>query len=188
MSVSTRPPLILIGSSTGGPQVLEEIFSRVIGIRAAVIIVQHLSAHFVPLLSQHISHASAMPVVIPSDGDTLLGRTLYLAPSGRHLLLEENTRFWFSDSQKVNGVRPSIDITMESLVSQDRDILGILLTGMGVDGAQGLVHIHAIGGMTVVQDPLTCAIRSMPVAAIATGSVRAVLAPAAIADLISRFG
>lgn len=182
-------PIIIIGSSTGGPQVLEEIFSRVVRVPAAIIIVQHLSHSFVPLLGVHIHEACGAPVVIPSDGDSACSGTIYLAPAGRHLILRNNRVFSFSDAEKVNGVRPSIDSTMRSLrPGLGGRCMSILLTGMGVDGAKGTEHIKRTGGVTVVQDPETCAIRSMPLAAIATGSVDYILPPDAIAAMINQFG
>ncbi|MCX6699653.1 MAG: chemotaxis protein CheB, partial [Methanomicrobiales archaeon] len=181
-------PIIIIGSSTGGPQVLEEIFSRVVRVpAAAIIIVQHLSHSFVPLLGVHIHEACGAPVVIPSDGDSACSGTIYLAPAGRHLMLRNNRVFSFSDAEKVNGVRPSIDSTMRSLLpGLGGRCMSILLTGMGVDGAKGTDHIKKNGGVTVVQDPGTCAIRSMPLAAIATGSVDYILPPDAIAVMINQ--
>ncbi|MCX6700157.1 MAG: hypothetical protein NTV68_09550, partial [Methanomicrobiales archaeon] len=100
-----------------------------------------------------------------------------------------NRVFSFSDTEKVNGVRPSIDNTMRSLCpGLGGRCMSILLTGMGVDGAKGTDHIKKNGGVTVVQDPGTCAIRSMPLAAIATGSVDYILPPDAIAVMINQFG
>ncbi|MEI6840779.1 MAG: chemotaxis protein CheB [Methanomicrobiales archaeon] len=189
MRVGDSCPIIVIGSSTGGPQVLEEIFSRVVRVPAAIIIVQHLSHSFVPMLGVHIHEACGAPVVIPSDGESACSGTIYLAPAGRHLLLRNNRVFSFSDTEKVNGVRPSIDSTMRSLrPGLGGRCMSILLTGMGVDGAKGIDHIKKTGGVTVVQDPETCAIRSMPLAAIATGSVDYILPPDEIAGMINQFG
>jgi len=180
-------PVIIIGSSTGGPQVLEEIFSGVKRVPAAIIIVQHLSQAFVPLLGVQIHGACGAPVVIPSDGDPVISGTIYLAPAGRHLLLRNNRIFSFSDAEKVHGVRPSIDSTMKSLrPGPGNRYMGVLLTGMGEDGAEGITHIKKLGGVTVVQDPGTCAIRSMPLAAIATGSADYILPPDAITAMINK--
>jgi two-component system, chemotaxis family, protein-glutamate methylesterase/glutaminase len=180
-------PLIIIGSSTGGPHVLENIFSKVVRVPAAVVIVQHLSHSFVPLLRLHIHEVCGAPVVIPLEGDPIYNGTIYIAPGGRHLLIRNNRIFSFSDAEKLHGVRPSIDVTMKSLRPESGiRCMGILLTGMGEDGAEGIAHIKKIGGITVVQEPDTCAIRSMPLAAIATGSVDYILPPDAIAAMISR--
>ena len=180
-------PIIIIGSSTGGPQVLERIFSRVPRLTAAVIIVQHLSSTFVPMLCTHIHQACNVPVIIPTQGETILPGKIYIAPAGRHMRLSRELSCTFSDTEKIHGVRPSIDVTMQS-VCPGNETMGILLTGMGEDGAQGIMHIKKLGGTTIVQDPATCAIRSMPLAAIATGGVEGVLTPDAIADRISAFG
>jgi two-component system, chemotaxis family, protein-glutamate methylesterase/glutaminase len=181
-------PIIIIGSSTGGPHALEKIFSRVSRVPAAIVIVQHLSHSFVPLLCTHIQEVCGAPAVIPSDGDHVCPGKIYVAPGGRHLLLRNNGIFSLSDAEKLHGVRPSIDITMRSLHPESGiRCMGILLTGMGEDGATGIAHIKKLGGITVVQEPGTCAIRSMPLAALATGSVDYTLTPDAIADMISNF-
>lgn len=182
-------PVIIIGSSTGGPEVLEVIFSRVVRVPAAIIIVQHLSHSFVPLLGVQIHVACGAPVVIPAEGDAICTGTVYLAPGGRHLHMKNNRVFSFSDDEKVHGVRPSIDSTMKSLrPGLGGRCMGILLTGMGEDGAKGIAHIKKLGGVTVVQEPGTCAIRSMPLTAIATGSVDHIVPPDAIASMINQFG
>jgi len=188
MKAGDHCPMIIIGSSTGGPHVLERIFRQVVRVPAAVIIVQHLSSSFVPLLCNHIHEACGAPVIIPSEGDPICTGTIYIAPGGRHLLVRNNRIFSFSDAEKLHGVRPSIDICMRSLRPEaGTRCLGILLTGMGEDGATGIAHIKKLGGVTVVQEPETCAIRSMPLAAIATGSVDNILSPDSIADLISTY-
>lgn len=181
-------PIIIIGSSTGGPQVLEEIFSRVVRVPGAIIIVQHLFHSFVSVLGGQIHEACGTPVAIPSEGESVCAGTIYLAPGGRHLLLKNNRIFCFSDTDKLHGVRPSIDLAMRSLrPGQGKRCMGILLTGMGEDGAKGIDHIRKIGGVTAVQDPLTCAIMSMPLSAIATGSVDYILSPQGIATMINTF-
>jgi two-component system, chemotaxis family, protein-glutamate methylesterase/glutaminase len=181
-------PIIIIGSSTGGPQVLEKIFSSVVRVSSAIIVVQHLFHTFVPLLGVQIHKACGAPVIIPSEGDSIRAGTVYIAPGGQHILLRNNRTFTFSDAEKLHGVRPSIDITMNSLrPGTGNRIMGVLLTGMGEDGAKGIAHIKKLGGVTVVQDPGTCVIRSMPLAAIATGSVDYILPPDAIADMINKF-
>jgi len=181
-------PVIIIGSSTGGPQVLEEIFSAVVKVSAAIIIVQHLSHSFVPLLGVQIHQICGAPVLIPSEGDPIRTGTVYLAPGGRHLILRNNRIFSFSDAEKLHGVRPSIDVAMKSLrPGVGNGLMGILLTGMGEDGANGIAHIKKIGGLTIVQEPETCAIRSMPLAAIANGSVDYILPPNGISAMINQF-
>lgn len=181
-------PIIIIGSSTGGPHALEKIFTRVVRVPAAIVIVQHLSHSFVPLLCTHIHEVCGAPAVIPSEGDPICSGTIYVAPGGQHLLIRNNRIFSFSDAEKLHGVKPSIDITMRSLRPEPGiRCMGILLTGMGEDGAAGIAHIKKLGGLTIVQEPGTCAIRSMPLAALATGSVDYTLTPDAIADMISNF-
>lgn len=179
---------IIIGSSTGGPFILEQIFSGLPRLPAAIIVVQHIRAFFMDDLLRHIQAQTAMQVILPATGQVIIPGTIYVAPAGYHLILEENTRFILNESEKVNSVRPSIDVAMKSVRKEaGLSVMGIVLTGMGRDGTEGLQHIKSIGGMTVAQDPATSPIRTMPQNAIDAGIIDAVCTPDMIQDVIRRF-
>jgi two-component system chemotaxis response regulator CheB len=179
---------IIIGSSTGGPRILFEIFNNFPKIQAAVIIVQHMPASTTPRLAKRLMQLTENEIVIPEDRIPISQGTIYIAKGDLHLIFENNEIIRLKNSEKVNFVRPSIDVSMLSFQRDIRNsILGIVLSGMGVDGAEGLAHLKNIGAVTAVQDPITCTIQSMPEAALKTGRVDHILSPKNIQNLILKF-
>jgi two-component system chemotaxis response regulator CheB len=175
--------LILIGSSTGGLKVLEELFPRLPVLKAAVVIIQHIT----PLVDQSfvtsLARVSKMPVCLAMEGTALQTGTVYLAPGGVHLTLIRNSVVHLHDGEKVNSVRPSIDVAMKSVSAPfGIRIAGIILTGMGADGAAGISHIKQLGGITIAQDQKTSVIYGMPRAAAETGKIDFILPTERIAD------
>jgi two-component system chemotaxis response regulator CheB len=175
--------LILIGSSTGGLKVLEELFPRLPVLKAAVVIIQHIT----PLVDQSfvtsLARVSKMPVCLAREGTALQAGTVYLAPGGVHLTLTRNSVLHLHDGEKVNSVRPSIDVAMKSVSAPfGIRIAGIILTGMGADGAAGISHIKQLGGITIAQDQKTSVIYGMPRAAAETGRIDFILPTERIAD------
>jgi two-component system chemotaxis response regulator CheB len=178
--------IVLIGASTGGLKILEELFPRLPVLKAAVVIVQHIT----PLVDQafvtSLTRVSAMPVVLAKEGQALQAGQVYLAPGGLHLQIAGNRSFHLSNGEKVNSVRPSIDVAMNSLVAPSGvRIAGVILTGMGADGAAGISHIKQLGGITIAQDQKTSVIYGMPRAAAETGKIDFILPTLKIADKLS---
>lgn len=179
---------IIIGSSTGGPRILFEIFTDLPTVKAAIIIIQHMPVTTTPRLARRISQLTQNTVQIPDDRSPVKIGTVYIAPGDRHLIVKDYEYLALTMGEKVNFVRPAIDVTMNSLkIDHRHSTLGIILSGMGSDGTQGIVHIKDIGGVTAVQDPNTCTIRSMPESALKTEKIDYTLSPAEIRDLIIRF-
>ncbi|HOI14056.1 MAG TPA: CheB methylesterase domain-containing protein [Methanoculleus sp.] len=177
--------IVIIGSSTGGPRTLETIFSRFPLVDAAIIIVQHMPHHINSALCRHLAKTSRMEARIAEDGDPVEHGTIYVAPSDIHLKLAGNRTIRLFDDEKVQYVRPSIDVAMTSLGRNGSDrFIGVILSGMGSDGAQGIRHIKTIGGATIAQDLRTCAIHAMPRAAFETGKVDQMLPPEGIRERI----
>lgn len=175
----------MIGSSTGGLNVLEELFPRLPVLNAAVIIIQHIT----PLVDQSfvnsLGRASKMPVSLALEGLVIQPGHVYLAPGGVHLTLIRNSIVHLHSGDKVNSVRPSIDVAMKSVsASSTGKIAGIILTGMGSDGAAGISHIKQLGGITIAQDQNTSIIYGMPKAAAETGHIDFILPTERIADKI----
>ena len=175
--------LVLIGSSTGGLKVLEELLPRLPILNAAVIIIQHIT----PLVDQSfvtsLARVSKMPVSLAGEGNIIQSGQVYLAPGGVHLTLIRNSVVHLHEGEKVNSVRPSIDVAMNSVsASSGKRIAGIILTGMGADGAAGISHIKQMGGITIAQDQKTCVIYGMPRAAAETGYIDFILPTNQIAD------
>lgn len=178
--------LVLIGSSTGGLKVLEELFLRLKLLNAAVIIVQHITPQVDKSFATSLTRVSKMPVSLALEGAQIQPGQVYLAPGGVHLTLIRNSVVHLHDGEKVNSVRPSIDVAMKSLATPfGSRIAGVILTGMGADGAAGISHIKQLGGITVAQDQKTSVIYGMPKAAAETGRVDFVLPTDRIADKIN---
>lgn len=175
--------LVMIGSSTGGLKVLEELFPRLPVLNAAVVIVQHIT----PLVDQSfvtsLARKSKMPVALAMESEIIRPGRVYLAPGGVHLTLIRNSVVHLHDGEKVNSVRPSVDVAMKSLTTPvGIRIAGVILTGMGADGAAGISHIKQLGGITIAQDQRTSVIYGMPKAAFETGKIDFVLPTEQIAD------
>lgn len=175
--------LIVIGSSTGGLKVLEAMFTRLPVLKAAVLIVQHITPVIDQAFVTSLSRVSAMPVFLARSGQQLDEGNVYLAPGGIHLTLQQNSICRLTPGEKVNSVCPAIDVAMKSLVrTTSGRLVGIILTGMGYDGAAGIVQVKKCGGLTIAQDQKSSIIFGMPKAAAETGMVDLVLSTDRIAD------
>lgn len=179
---------IIIGSSTGGPRVLFDLFTDLPKIDAAIIIVQHMPESTTGRLAKRLSQITINNVIIPEDRTKIVHGMIVVAKGDNHLTLENNEIIRLNKGEKVNFVRPSIDVSMFSFEQGARNsILGIILSGMGADGAEGLAHLKDIGSVTAVQDPQTCTIRSMPEAALKTDKVDYIFTPEQLKKLILKF-
>jgi two-component system, chemotaxis family, protein-glutamate methylesterase/glutaminase len=175
--------LVMIGVSTGGPMTLKELFSALPPLKAALVIVLHITQAMDYRIAQGLDASASMPVALARDGDFLKAGNVYLAPGGFHLKLDGNHRVSLCEGARVNYVQPSIDVAMQSLIRPlNGEIIGVILTGMGKDGAEGLRHVKRIGGTTLAQDQKSSVIYGMPKAALETGAVDFVLPPKGIAE------
>jgi len=126
----------------------------------------------------HIQRGTKMQVKVAENREIIKDGIIYIAPSAVHLELKENRQIHLFTGEKVNFVCPAIDVTMRSLVHLNADqIAGVILTGMGRDGAAGLLHIKNIDGLTIAQDEESSIVYGMPKAAYETGCVDLVLTP-----------
>ncbi len=176
--------IVVIGASAGGPRTLKTIFSGMPKLNASIVVVQHMPKFLNEPLRETLSALTSMRVQLAEDVHYLRPGNVYIAPSERHLTLLGNRRLHLYDGEKVNYVCPSVDVTMESLVFEPGySFIGVILTGMGRDGANGIVHIKKnLNGITIAQDEKTSSIFGMPKEAIATGCVDYVLPPEAIRE------
>lgn len=178
--------LVAIGASTGGPPVILQIL-REIGASAdvPVVIVQHMCAGFVAGFASWLGRSTGRAVEIARAGDLPLGGHAYVASEHGHLALDSDGRFLVEDGPPENGFRPSISHLFRSVAQvHGPHALGVLLTGMGQDGAEGLAAILRHGGLTVVQDKESSVVFGMPGTAIRIGAAQRVLSPAAIGRFI----
>ncbi|MGC8971018.1 MAG: protein-glutamate methylesterase/protein-glutamine glutaminase [bacterium] len=168
--------LVIIGASTGGPQSLYQVMSRLESLPdTSIIIVQHMPPGFTRSLAERLDNVSKFLVKEAEEGEPLKSGVAYVAPGGYHLLVNGNL-LSLSKDPPVLGVRPSIDVTMLSAVKNfKKNIIAVILTGMGTDGARGMEEIKKNGGRTIAQDEKSCVVFGMPKAAIEKGVVDSIL-------------
>ncbi len=180
--------LVVIGSSTGGPKALESVVSAIpADLPAAVLIVQHMPPGFTRSLAERLDNMSGITVREAADGDYLGHGLALVAPGGYHLVLDVSRRVHLTQEPPVNYVRPSVDVTMKSVVDIFRHrLVGVILTGMGRDGAEGMALIKQSGGMTIAQDQETSTIYSMPRVVAEKGNADYVLPVDRIGDAVGK--
>ena len=178
--------VLAIGASTGGPQALYAIISKLpANFPVPVICVQHISEGFLEGLVKWLACESKLQVKIASLGELPQAGIVYLPPEKRHLELDSQGRFIYSQAEHVAGHCPSITVTFKSVAKfYGRTAASVLLTGMGRDGAEGMLAIAQLGGLTIAQDQATCVVFGMPKEAIALGAAQYVLPVSAIAPLL----
>ncbi len=180
-STYVKNPTLLIGSSTGGPKMVEQVMSELpLAADFRVLIVQHMPDGFTERFAQRIDSRSDYSVSEAGDGDRIGGGEALVAPGGKHMVVSNyhggRLRVKLTEDPPVNSVRPAVDMTMSSAAEVITDpLVGVILTGMGEDGAAGIKSIKAVGGRTVAQDEETSAVFGMPKRAIETGFVDEVL-------------
>jgi two-component system chemotaxis response regulator CheB len=176
-------PLIVIGASTGGPRVVNQLLARLPGdLPAAVLVVQHIAAGFSVGMAEWLAHTSKLPVRLACEGQVLQPGEVLVAPDQRDLLLLPGGRVHLSDNPLLIQ-RPSIDISMQAAAEVfGPRAIGVLLTGMGRDGAYGMLTIKRAHGYTIAQDEASSTIFGMPRAAIQLGAASEILAGSQIAD------
>jgi two-component system chemotaxis response regulator CheB len=174
----TGPRLVIIGISTGGPAALSRVIPALPGTtRFATLVVQHMPAQFTAALAERLNSMSAVAVMEARAGEPPLPGVVVIAPGDRHLVFNEKGRVMLTGGAPVNGCRPSVDVTMKSAAQvYGRRTIGVLMTGMGKDGAEGMAAIKRAEGRTLAQDEQSCVIFGMPRAAIEAGVVDYVVA------------
>ena len=187
-SSAVRNKVVVIGSSTGGPKALTEIVPALpADIPAAILIVQHMPGGFTKSLSERLDMASQISVKEAEEGDELETGKALLAPGGFHMVLGRRGRIHLNEDPPQNGVRPAVDVTMESVAKNyGKSAVGIVLTGMGSDGTRGAKLIKGAGGTVSVEHESTCAVYGMPRSVVEANCADSILKLPAIADEIAR--
>jgi two-component system chemotaxis response regulator CheB len=167
------PAVVVLGASTGGPAALRQLLAELPpSLPAAVVVVQHLPAAFTEVLTAQLDRQVALEVRQARDGDRLRPGTVWIAPGGSHLLLGADSTVELRPGPDISGHCPSVDVTMQSAaLAYGRRAWGVLLTGMGSDGAAGLSAIRLRGGRTFAQDAASCVVSGMPQRAVERGAV-----------------
>jgi two-component system, chemotaxis family, protein-glutamate methylesterase/glutaminase len=172
-----RPRLVAIGASTGGPQALKTILAQLpADFPAPILCVQHISDGFLGGLVNWLATCCALPMKIAQSGELPLAGTVYFPQEGTHLEIDKGGKLSPSYKPPVDGHRPSVTVTLQSVAEYCCDgAIGILLTGMGSDGAKGMQEIFEAGGITIAQNEESSTVFGMPKQAIALGAVKYVL-------------
>ncbi len=180
------PAIVLIGASTGGPSVVAQILKLLPRpFPVPIAIVQHMMNGFAEGHRAWLADATGHRTVICKRGERLEAGTVYLAPDDAHLCLRSATLIGSNEDEPRGHQRPAVDVLFESAARQlGSRAVGVLLTGMGRDGAQGMLALYEQGALTMVQAPETCAVDGMPRSALALGAVKHQEAPPALAEAI----
>jgi two-component system chemotaxis response regulator CheB len=184
---SGPPRVVAIGASTGGPSALVQILREIPkGLPVPILIVLHIGELFGAAFAEWLDEQTPLDVSNARDGQRLAGPggRVFLAPPGSHLIVRNGTLLLTSDPER-HSCRPSIDVLFESVAREyGRSALGCLLTGMGRDGATGLLEMRARGGTTIAQDEATSVVYGMPREAALLGAAERILPISAIGSAI----
>lgn len=182
---------VVIGSSTGGTQALEVVLTALPADAPGIAITQHMPEKFTAMYAERLNGLCAINVREAKDGDRLERGVALIAPGGQHMQLRKAAGQYFvivADGPPVNRHKPSVDVLFKSAAeSAGRDILGIILTGMGDDGARGMKRLHDGGARTIAQNEATCVVFGMPKEAIKLNAVDHVLPLEMISNAILQF-
>ena len=185
LAKASRPALaprrvIAVGISTGGPNALQYVLSQIPSdFLSTIVVVQHMPEGFTEMFAKRLDECCPLEVQEARSGDLLLAGRVLICPGNRHMMVRRMPRgdmVVLSDGPPVNGHRPSADVLFHS-VAQEFSLMsvGVLMTGMGEDGAEGLGAIKAAGGMTIAQSEDSCVVSGMPRAAILKGYANKVI-------------
>ena len=184
--------ILVFGSSTGGPLVLHKILSKFpADFPAPIVIIQHMPPIFTKAFAERLSENCNLKAVEITDGEEVKNGQIYVAPGNFHVLIKSKGArrvFQLTSDDPRNSHRPSIDVTMESVVSEyDNKAVGVIMTGMGTDGASGMKLLHDKGGLTLAQDEDSSVIFGMNRRAIEMGGIIKIVSPDRILDEIRPF-
>ena len=175
----TTEKIVVLGTSTGGTQALEAVLCELPVNAPPIAIVQHMPEKFTRSFAERLNSICAIEVREAQDGDRLLPGLALIAPGGRHMLVKRSGDQYLvevKDGPLVSRHRPSVDVLFRSTAVQaGRNALGVIMTGMGDDGARGLKEMHEAGGRTYAQDEDSCVVFGMPKEAIKLGAVDQVI-------------
>jgi two-component system chemotaxis response regulator CheB len=176
---SSTEKLIAIGASTGGTEAIKEVLTNLPADAPGVLVAQHMPEHFTKSFADRLNNLCKISVKEAEHNERILPGHAYIAPGHSHLLLRRSGAHYIAELNQgplVNRHRPSVDVLFRSVANvAGANALGIILTGMGKDGVQGLLEMKQAGSHTIAQDEASCVVFGMPKEAIAAGSVREVL-------------
>ena len=173
--LNTTDKFIAIGASTGGTEAVKEVLMALPSDVPGIVIAQHIPASFSTSFARRLNEYSNLRVREARNGDQILPGHVYLAPGDQHLLIKRTGAKYvchLNDGPEVNRHKPSVDVLFRSVAqSAGPNAMGIMLTGMGADGAQGMLEMKEAGAYNIAQDEKTCVVWGMPGAAVKLGAV-----------------
>jgi two-component system chemotaxis response regulator CheB len=187
-SANGRFPIIVVAASTGGPQTLMNFVPRFPhDFMGAVILVQHMPGTFTSQFAHQLAEVAKIRVKEAQHGEMVQPGVFYVCPGSHHLRITPQGRIGLDEGERINGYRPCADVTLETAAAYSGPMTtGIILTGMGSDGARGSQSVKACGGHVIAQDEVTSVIFGMPAEAIKTGAVDQVLGIDAIVPVVEK--
>jgi two-component system chemotaxis response regulator CheB len=173
--VRTTERIIAIGTSTGGTQALEAVLTRLPAVCPGIVIVQHMPERFTAMFAERLNSLCALEVREARHGDRVMPGRALLAPGGKHMMLARSGAQYtveVVDGPLINRHRPSVDVLFRSCAKfAGKNAVGVIMTGMGDDGARGLKEMHDTGASTIAEDESSCVVFGMPKEAIRLGGV-----------------
>ncbi len=178
--------VVVIGTSTGGPRALTQVIPWLPpNLPAGVLIVQHMPAGFTRSLAERLNDMSRIKVAEAQGGETVAEGEALIAAGGRHMLVTADGALALDDSPPMHGVRPAVDVTMNSAIDVfGRKMVGVIMTGMGSDGADSMARVKRAGGKTIAEHESTCVVYGMPRSVVERGVADKVVPLPGIADEI----
>lgn len=175
----TTEMVVCVGASTGGTEALREMLEKLPSNAPGIVIVQHMPEKFTAAFARRLNTLCDVEIKEAEDGDTVLRGHVLIAPGDKHMLLErQGARYYVSvrTGPLVSRHRPSVDVLFRSAArAAGRNAMGVILTGMGDDGARGMQEMHQAGAFTIAQDEASSVVFGMPKEAIAHGGVDKIL-------------
>jgi two-component system, chemotaxis family, protein-glutamate methylesterase/glutaminase len=186
--LKTTHKILAIGASTGGTRAIEEVLGRLPANTPGTVIVQHMPEHFTASFARRLNGLCPMEIREAAHGDDILPGLALIAPGNRHMILQRSGARYsvaLKDGPPVHYQRPSVDVLFHSVARQaGANAVGVILTGMGADGADGLLAMRRSGAYTLGQDQRSCVVFGMPKEAIALGAVAEVVPLDSMAERI----
>ncbi len=186
----TTNKIIAIGASTGGTEALKDVLTQFPANTPGIMIVQHMPANFTTSFAERLNSLCQIRVKEAEDGDSVLPGTALLAPGNFHMVMRRSGARYYVNVKSgplVCYQRPAVDVLFNSVAgSVGRNAIGVILTGMGKDGAQGMLKMKEAGAQTIAQDEKSCVVFGMPKEAIKKGAVDKVMPLEGIANLVLR--
>ena len=191
-SIPATERIVALGTSTGGTQALERVLLALPRECPGIAVVQHMLENFTTAFAARLNSVCAVAVREAEDGERMLPGHVLIAPGGKHLMLRRSGACYYAEvveGPPVNRHKPSVDVLFRSVAKcAGANALGVIMTGMGDDGARGLLEMHQAGAATVAQDEESCVVFGMPKEAIKLGAVQRVLPLGLIAQAVVSWG